>query len=172
MRQVRGFTLIELMITIAVLAILLGVAVPSMLGMIERNSVVAESNELIAALLLTRSEAIKTEHNAHFSISGDNGWGSFVDLNDDGSEDVDDGERLIQHTVNNVNITVTANGVATSVVQFGSDGRAIWGGSGFTDSDTDFFKLERGDAPTRCIRFSLTGRPWVDKDSSEGGGCS
>ncbi len=172
MRQVRGFTLIELMITIAVMSILLGVAVPSMLSMIERNSVIAESNELIAALLLARSEAIKTEHNAYFNISGDDGWISFVDLNDDGAEDTDAGERLIAHTVNNDNITVTANGEVASGVRFGSDGRAVWSSSGFTDSATDFIQLQRGGAPTRCIRFTITGRPWVDKDSSEGGGCS
>ncbi|MCP3670505.1 MAG: prepilin-type N-terminal cleavage/methylation domain-containing protein [Gammaproteobacteria bacterium] len=170
MRQVWGFTLIELMITVLVLSLLLGVAVPSMMSMIENNSVVAESNELVASLLLARSEAVKTERDTHFSITGD-GWTSFVDLDDDGTEDVNDGESLVNHTVNNINITVTANGAAASVIRFGSDGRAIWGGGGFTDSATDFFRLQRGDAPTRCIRFSLSGRPWVDKDISEGGTC-
>jgi len=168
MRRIWGFTLIEMMITIVVLAILIAVAVPGMLGMIERNSVVAESNELIAALLLTRSEAIKREVNTVL-VSSASGWRIFVDTNGDGTEDT--GEEVLGiHTVNSSNVTLSANGAAVSGIRYGSNGRVI--GGGFTGGGTDFFKVVRGSAPTRCVRFSLTGRPWVDKDTAEGGGCS
>ncbi len=166
MRQVRGFTLIELMITIAVMAILVGWAVPSMLSMIERNSVVAESNELIAALLLTRSEAIKRETNT-LLISTASGWSSFVDDDSDGVQDAGE-DVLTSHTVNNSNISLAANGDISTGIGYGPTGRAT---NSLTDDDgtTDYYKLERGDAPNRCIRFSLTGRPFVDKE--EDGNC-
>jgi len=58
-RRVSGFTLTELMVVILVVAILAAIATPSMTEMIQRNRIDAYSNELISALSLARSEAIK-----------------------------------------------------------------------------------------------------------------
>lgn len=55
----EGFTLIELMATLAVAAILLTVGMPSMREFIERNRVSAYTNLLVGALQLAKSEAIK-----------------------------------------------------------------------------------------------------------------
>lgn len=46
----KGFTLIELMVTIAVAAVLLGIAVPSFQDMLERNRVAAQTNEVLGDL--------------------------------------------------------------------------------------------------------------------------
>lgn len=54
----RGFTLVELMVTLAVLAILTMVAVPSFRDTIRRNRVSAASNALLADLRYARTEAI------------------------------------------------------------------------------------------------------------------
>jgi len=53
-----GFTLIEMLVVIAIGAILLAVGVPSFSYMIDRNRVAGEVNEMLADLALTRSEAI------------------------------------------------------------------------------------------------------------------
>lgn len=58
MHRSRGFTLIELLVTVAVAAILLGVAMPSLRGMIGRNQVAAAVNELSASLQFARAEAV------------------------------------------------------------------------------------------------------------------
>lgn len=55
----RGFTLIELMITIAVLSILLGIAVPGFQATIQNNRSTTLANELITALNLAKSEAVR-----------------------------------------------------------------------------------------------------------------
>lgn len=55
----HGFTLIELMITIAIASILLAVAIPSMRNLIIETKLTSQVNQFIAALNLTRSEAIK-----------------------------------------------------------------------------------------------------------------
>jgi type IV fimbrial biogenesis protein FimT len=53
-----GFTLIEMMVVIAISAILLAVGVPSFTYMMDRTRVANEVNEVLADLALTRAEAI------------------------------------------------------------------------------------------------------------------
>lgn len=55
----RGFTLVELMVTLAVLAVLIGIAVPSFQNIIARNRLTSITNEMVAALQLTRIEAVR-----------------------------------------------------------------------------------------------------------------
>ncbi|WP_193754292.1 GspH/FimT family pseudopilin [Microbulbifer sp. Q7] len=55
----QGLTLIELMITLAVLAVVVGIAVPSFNTMIQNNRSLALGEELAGALNYARSEAVK-----------------------------------------------------------------------------------------------------------------
>ncbi len=55
----RGFTLIEPMITIVILAIVMLLAVPSFTSTIRNNSIANMSNNMVASLNYARSEAIK-----------------------------------------------------------------------------------------------------------------
>jgi prepilin-type N-terminal cleavage/methylation domain-containing protein len=57
--RMRGVTLIELMVTIAVSAILLTIGVPSFNDMLQRNRASAEVNSWLSHLAFARSEAIK-----------------------------------------------------------------------------------------------------------------
>ncbi len=54
-----GFTFIELLVTLAVVAIMLAMSVPGFQAMLSGNAIASLSNEFVAALHLTRSEAIK-----------------------------------------------------------------------------------------------------------------
>ncbi|MCL5801586.1 MAG: GspH/FimT family pseudopilin [Gammaproteobacteria bacterium] len=58
MKKNHGFTLVELMITLAVVAILATVAVPSFMAFIQNNRITAQTNDLVTALNIARSEAI------------------------------------------------------------------------------------------------------------------
>ena len=57
-KATRGFTLVELMVTLSVMAVLLAIAVPSFRDTIRRNRVTSASNALLATLNYARSEAI------------------------------------------------------------------------------------------------------------------
>ena len=54
-----GFTMIELMITLVVLAVVLGIGVPNLHSFIQNSRITTQSNNLIGALAVARSEAIK-----------------------------------------------------------------------------------------------------------------
>ena len=107
MKHTRGFTLIELMVTLTVATILITVAVPGFRTIIQNNRVSAQSNDLLTALTLARSEALKRGVQVSVCSSDDqadcdtvpntdweNGWIVFVDDNSDGKKDA--GEDIIR----------------------------------------------------------------------------
>lgn len=71
----RGFTIVELMVTIAVLAILAAMAAPSFVNLIRENQATSVSNELLGAVQLARGEAIKRMKDVVVSVAASgNGW--------------------------------------------------------------------------------------------------
>lgn len=63
-----GFTLVELLVTVAVIGILAVVAVPSMTAVINANRVATAAGELTATMQIARSEAVR--RNARVSVCG------------------------------------------------------------------------------------------------------
>lgn len=80
LKNIRGFTLIELMVTVAVLAIILSIAIPSVSAILLNNRISTAADELRTAVQSTRSEAVKRKKtivlcraNADFSKCADSG---------------------------------------------------------------------------------------------------
>lgn len=76
MKMQRGFTLIELMITLVIGVILLAVGIPSFKSITDNTRMAASANNLVMAMLLARSEAVKTGRNVFVApLDEDEGWG-------------------------------------------------------------------------------------------------
>lgn len=67
----RGFTLIELMIVLALLAIVSFIAVPNFMDFIERNRIQTQAQELQAFLLYARGEAVSRGTSITVSLDED-----------------------------------------------------------------------------------------------------
>lgn len=59
MKTKAGFSLVELMVAVAIMAILAGIAAPSFVSMIAQSRATSQTNDLIGAVQFARSEAIK-----------------------------------------------------------------------------------------------------------------
>jgi type IV fimbrial biogenesis protein FimT len=128
-RKNSGFTIIELMITLVVAAILLTVGVPSYQSLVRNNRLTTQVNTFVGSLQLSRSEAIKRRVPGHVtaldaSDAGNEwgpGWRVWIDLNSSGAfdagEDLRTFSNLQGNTMNSVenanDITFRANGTPT-----------------------------------------------------------
>lgn len=98
----RGFTLVELMVTLAVMVVVASVAVPSMVDFTANNQVVAAKSQFATAVALARTEAAKRGRTVFVQAIGTgsagnefaNGWEVVVD--DDGSGTADVGDSRVR----------------------------------------------------------------------------
>jgi type IV fimbrial biogenesis protein FimT len=105
LRRVGGFTLIEIMVTVAVLAVLLVAAAPAMTDMVLNNRMAGLSNDLMSDLAIARSEALKRgqrvvlcKNAGNDSSCGTglwaNGWLLYIDT--DADTTLDGGETILR----------------------------------------------------------------------------
>lgn len=129
MHSSRGFTLVELMVTIAVLAIILAIAVPGFSDLLRANRAQTQVNLLLNSFNLARSEAIKRGAAVRVSaLSGLNwhlGWRVWVDSN--GNNTFNDSELLRAFPALSGGDTLTS---AEGQVIFSADGRLTGVGAG------------------------------------------
>lgn len=59
MKSIRGFTLIELVMSIAILGILLTVGIPSFQALITNNRIATQTNDFVSSLAHARAEAVR-----------------------------------------------------------------------------------------------------------------
>lgn len=142
MQRLHGFTLLELLTAIAVLAVLLTTGLPSFAATSHRSCVVGRANSLLSELLLARSEAMKRGRAVSVCKSADGvtcnrnasaAWGSglVVFADDDGSGTRSSTERILKVDVPTTNCSdITANRYI-NYISFDSAGKANVNGSFF-----------------------------------------
>ncbi len=169
-----GFSLIELMVAIAVLTILLSLAVPSFSTVIKNNRMTTLTNQLVLDLNLARSEAVKRGatvilcRSAAPATAGCGGstqdWttGWIIFASQDSNTTYDNGTDIIikRSEVSSPGMRIMANTAADTAIAFNPDGfKATTGSSVFAlcdDRDDDgSYDKEYG----RQITVIGTGRP-------------
>lgn len=131
--RAAGFTLIELIVTVAIAAVLLMVAAPSFVSFQRNSELTSVTNSLLAAVNAARAEAMKTGMNAFVVPTGNgstwtSGWVVFVDKDRDNAYSAaTDITVLVQPaTPSFITITGTNNAAITpaSYIMFDSSGYA------------------------------------------------
>jgi type IV fimbrial biogenesis protein FimT len=139
LRIPAGFTLIELMVTIAVAGVLLAVATPNLRTFMQNNRLSSAANDMLRSFQIARSEAVKrqqnvvvcgsanpTDANPTCSYVAFSGWIVFQDSNFNWS--VDPGEPILErHEVLDTSITVKVD--KDGIESYGSTGFANKGGA-------------------------------------------
>jgi len=125
----KGFTLIELMVTIAVLAIIVGWAIPSMYSLINQNRLTATSNQMLGLINQARSEALRRADRVWVSPVDGSSWSSGVaiwrDADGDGSRSDSEIIRMVEGSSGPISVTGSASALATAPFGFNGAGFAI-----------------------------------------------
>jgi len=138
-----GFTVIELMMVIVVMAVLVTVAIPSFGSFINNNRITAQANTFHSALLYARSEAVK--RNTQVTLCGTSNSSATNPC----------GETLLRTQDSITGGTLTAAG---NLVAYTNDGRLATGTSTFT-----FCDAKKNNDYTRLLTISPLGNPKVTK---------
>ena len=151
--KTTGFTLIEFMVTLAILAILVSLGVPAMNEFMNRNRLTSHTKALHQALLYARSESVAKNLDVVICASTDatscsgnaddwaQGWIVFTDRNGNVSPDVGDGdcdptEDCLMKQWGGLSANFSLAGDAASIV-FNSDGERSAGATVFRMCDAE-----------------------------------
>jgi type IV fimbrial biogenesis protein FimT len=147
MKNHSGFTLIELMVTLALAVILLTLAIPNFRTMILDNRLVAVANRYLADANLARSEAIKRGVAVQI-VANTGGWtqGWSVKLASAGTV-----IKVADPLKDNVTLTVNGGGAVTPFT-FNADG------SSTATATLDVCDSNRAGERGRQISIALSGR--------------
>lgn len=163
--------MLELMVTLVVLAILLGIGVPSFQSVIRNNRIAAATNELVGALTYARSEAMKrgdavtvcpTEDEESCAGSNDwaTGWIVFVDVDQD-SERAET-ELLLQIGQSLGGDLELKSPLAVQYLQYTSTGLT---NPVISNATFELMKPGYEGEHARCVRIGNTGRIFTERNT-------
>jgi type IV fimbrial biogenesis protein FimT len=165
----RGFTLLELMMTLSLAAVIVGIAIPSFNRMSANNRITTQANEVVGAINFARSEAITRNSNVTLCRAATEtatacapalgAWTNWIVRNTAGV--------IRRGTINTYSGSVKLNSDLTlDAMTFGSDGLARTGGALIanraftlctTTTDADNFRLITVGAGSRLSTTKSTG---------------
>ena len=164
----RGFTATELIIVIAIVAVLAAIASPSLVRIMQTNRIATEATQFVGDLQYARSEAIRQGGNVTLcpsttgssctgGLAWQSGWIMFSDPN--ANRALDSGEMLIRHQPGWAGTdTMTASADELGTLSFSRDGFLI----GLPASGRFVLTTTPEDATlTRCVLVNVTGRQQV-----------
>jgi type IV fimbrial biogenesis protein FimT len=185
-RAQHGFTLMELMVVLAIVGVIMGLAVPNF-GLYIRNSrLTGAANDLLSSITLARTEAIKRQvpvavcatSDPNVAVPNCNGgpftaWVVWVDADNDWVPDNNVNEPVLdRHPLLDASLTVHSDN--NGRLKYLLTGFAAPVSGGITPTANIAMCDDRGTEVTvnglsaaRAIRIAATGRPRVTKDQAE-----
>lgn len=145
-RAASGFTVIELMIALAILSILVGIATPTFKGMLASQRVKTVAADLHTSLLQARAEAIKRNQRILLRPASGESWSDGW-LVPDPASPTSDANPLFRYRPNS-GVEITS---AASQIEFRPNGRVSAAAALEIESNVDSSK-------TRCVAIGLDGR--------------
>ncbi|MGH8664284.1 MAG: GspH/FimT family pseudopilin [Burkholderiales bacterium] len=155
-RAVRGFTALELLVAIAIVAILMGIGVPSLRDTIASQRVRAAANDLFSDLMFARAEAIKRNAQVRL-VRGSTSWSEGWTVMAAGTA-LRAKPRLSD---------VAFAGAVIDNVTYNADGRTTLGAT----ASFNFSAAADGAISMRCVVITPSGRPAVLVDGNRNGNC-
>lgn len=164
-KEQRGFTLIELMVSLSILAILVMIGLPSFNDLVLSTRVKNAASDIYASLILARSESIKRGSNVTVTPVGGswvNGW------------QVAAGATPLknQDAISKLTIECPAGTSCAETITFRRDGRlnGVLGSVSFVVDVPSPPSPRR--VPLRCVTISVSGQINVLADNNLDGNCS
>ena len=174
MRRDSGFTLIELMIAVALVAILLATAVPALDDFTNDARQTGAINDFISSIHLARNTAITTNSRVTMcaSASGTNceltswdaGWIVFGDLNSNGALEL--GETIVSASAAVEGLSIQS-GEFPAALMYRPNGRAMT--AALTGNSGEFAVCDfRGVDYAKVILVEISGRPRMSEKKANG----
>jgi type IV fimbrial biogenesis protein FimT len=181
--RAAGFTLIELMIAVFVLAVVIAISIPLFSGVVNGSRLTSNANELVAAMQSARAEAIRQNRRTSLCGSDDGlncsnttpwrGWVVFADANGNGL--VDAGERVRSGNIEApLQVLPSANiTAANNRILFRADGLAYGTGGILLEANLRVC-LPTTNPPenTRDVNLAMGGRATVRAAANAAGACA
>ena len=160
-RRAYGFTLVELMVTIAIAGIVMGIGIPGVKSLLNTQKMKSATFDLVTTAMQARSEAIKWSGASSSSISivapsndFSNGW-CIVFTSSTACNTSSPGDGVMQVIRPTTGVTYTYQGTAAPIV-FTRTGRLASG-----SAVTLLVRDDDSHATPRCVTFDTNGNARV-----------
>lgn len=176
--RAAGFTLIELMVTVAIVAVLLAIGLPSFQNSLRSNRIATTTNELMASLSLARSSAIRSPGGAWICASEDgalcggdswnNGWMVWLDADEtDGiPQPTGEGDVVVRYVQGREKMEITATAQFSGQEEVANN--IYFDRRGRSDKDVRSIGIQpegcdSGETLLRTVEISRSGQVKVEK---------
>lgn len=180
--RARGFTLIEILVVVTIIALMLVIGVPAMSEFVADQRVRTVASDITSEIALGRAKAIETSRRVYMQklgVNWNNGWRLYADINNNAAYDagVDlELKRFDGFTTGTIYMCTVPVGAFTNQIIFRPDGRVVRTGAP-TSNDGIYIVDTMGDGTTtndkiRGIQFGFSGRATTIKMNGQALPCA